>query len=234
MAKKRATSADRKSADLTQARKGDCEAAWTRPSGAEVGISGSDTEGRIIEAAMRLFAREGYREVTTKRLAAEAGVNEITLFRRFRSKENILRAVFDFNMKKVEGILDKNLLLEKDADFVACLRGLSRDMANQAGDLSGMVVSFKKGKEMSLVADLMGSLVRAVSERMCRFFEYHMDAGNIRRTNPMTLSMIFFGFMASSNMPKMPPHRMAPPTVGGSFDDFIDLIMNGIGNKNRN
>jgi AcrR family transcriptional regulator len=238
MVEKRAISADPKSAGARKARKGSRGAIEAAPVGGEILMDRNETENRIIEAATRLFARDGYREITTKRLAAEAGVNEITLFRRFKSKENILKAVFDLNMEKIEAILDKNLLLEEDADFRVCMRGLCMDIASQAGDLGGMVVSFKKGKEMPLVAASMGSLVRTVSERMCRFFQYHMEAGNIRRANPMTLSMIFFGFIASNNMAKMTPHRMGlpqvdPPPASSSFDDFIGLIMNGIGNDRK-
>jgi AcrR family transcriptional regulator len=46
---------------------------------------------RILGAAARLYARAGYRGTTTRRIATEAGVNEITLFRHFGSKDALIR-----------------------------------------------------------------------------------------------------------------------------------------------
>lgn len=45
---------------------------------------------RILDAAARLFAEEGARGATTRRIAALAGVNEVTIFRHFASKEDLL------------------------------------------------------------------------------------------------------------------------------------------------
>lgn len=44
----------------------------------------------LLEVTARLFADHGWRGTTTSRIAAEAGVNEVTLFRHFRSKEALL------------------------------------------------------------------------------------------------------------------------------------------------
>src|SRR5207237_2424208 len=47
---------------------------------------------QLIEAAARLYAATGYRGATTRRIAIEAGVNEITLFRHFGSKDALIHA----------------------------------------------------------------------------------------------------------------------------------------------
>jgi AcrR family transcriptional regulator len=44
---------------------------------------------RILEAAARVYAVHGYRGATTRRIASEAGVNEVTLFRTFGSKVSL-------------------------------------------------------------------------------------------------------------------------------------------------
>lgn len=49
-----------------------------------------DTDDRILDAALRLFQETGLHGATTRRIAEEAGVNEVTLFRRFGSKEHLL------------------------------------------------------------------------------------------------------------------------------------------------
>ena len=45
---------------------------------------------RILEAAARIYAQHGFRGATTRRIADEAGVNEITVFRQFGSKEALI------------------------------------------------------------------------------------------------------------------------------------------------
>jgi AcrR family transcriptional regulator len=48
---------------------------------------------RILEAASRVYAKHGFRGATTRLIAIEAGVNEVTLFRTFGSKSSLLEAV---------------------------------------------------------------------------------------------------------------------------------------------
>ena len=50
----------------------------------------SDSRDRIIRAAVDVFAEAGYRGATTRRIAQQAGVNEVTLFRHFGSKEELI------------------------------------------------------------------------------------------------------------------------------------------------
>jgi AcrR family transcriptional regulator len=45
---------------------------------------------RILQAAARIYATSGFRGATTRRIAQEAGVNEVTLFRLFGSKAVLL------------------------------------------------------------------------------------------------------------------------------------------------
>jgi AcrR family transcriptional regulator len=52
-------------------------------------IPGSDSRDRILEAAARVYAQYGFRGATTRLIAQEAGVNEVTLFRLFGSKAQL-------------------------------------------------------------------------------------------------------------------------------------------------
>ena len=49
-----------------------------------------DIKKRILDAAVVLYSRHGFRGTTTRRIAQEAGVNEVTLFRTFGSKESLI------------------------------------------------------------------------------------------------------------------------------------------------
>lgn len=49
---------------------------------------------KILDASLELFSAHGYASVTTRAIAEAAGVNEVTLFRLFGSKERLFREVF--------------------------------------------------------------------------------------------------------------------------------------------
>jgi len=48
-----------------------------------------DNRERILEAAARVYAQHGFRGATTRLIAIEAGVNEVTLFRLFGCKSQL-------------------------------------------------------------------------------------------------------------------------------------------------
>ena len=52
---------------------------------------------RILEAAKRVYAKHGFRGATTRLIAIEADVNEVTIFRTFGSKGALLEAVLEEN-----------------------------------------------------------------------------------------------------------------------------------------
>ena len=51
------------------------------------------TRQRLLDAAARVFARSGLEGATTREIAREAEVNEVTLFRHFQTKDNLLSEV---------------------------------------------------------------------------------------------------------------------------------------------
>jgi AcrR family transcriptional regulator len=53
----------------------------------------TETRDRLLQAAIEVFSVEGYVGATTREIARIAEVSEVTLFRHFRSKEQLLNAV---------------------------------------------------------------------------------------------------------------------------------------------
>lgn len=51
----------------------------------------TDIREKLLEATAQVFAKLGYLGCTTRRVAQEAGVNEVTLFRHFGSKDTLIR-----------------------------------------------------------------------------------------------------------------------------------------------
>src|ERR1700719_3646912 len=48
---------------------------------------------RLLDAAIETLNRRGIQGATTREMARRAGVHEVTLFRHFKSKEQLLRAI---------------------------------------------------------------------------------------------------------------------------------------------
>lgn len=58
-------------------------------------LEGDARRAQIVGVARRLFAESGYRASTTRELARAAGVSDALMYRYFKSKDDVLRAVVD-------------------------------------------------------------------------------------------------------------------------------------------
>jgi AcrR family transcriptional regulator len=56
-------------------------------------MSAETTRDKILEASLKLFSQKGFLGATTREIAREAGVAEVTLFRHFPSKEALFEEV---------------------------------------------------------------------------------------------------------------------------------------------
>jgi AcrR family transcriptional regulator len=81
------------------------------------------TEDRILDAAEELFAAHGYTATKTRALAQRAGVNEVTLFRRFGTKAGVLRAMGERVAGQTAGL--SSVDLPEDLDLRVALQQLA-------------------------------------------------------------------------------------------------------------
>jgi AcrR family transcriptional regulator len=66
---------------------------------------GDLTRRRILEAAERVFSRDGFQGATTREIAREAQVNEVTLFRHFRTRDELVRETILYRTIAPEDLL---------------------------------------------------------------------------------------------------------------------------------
>ncbi|NMD57626.1 MULTISPECIES: TetR/AcrR family transcriptional regulator [Tsukamurella] len=57
-----------------------------------------DADAHVYRAALRVLSRGGTRRTTVEKIAAEAGMSRMTLFRRFGSKDDILAAALAWSL----------------------------------------------------------------------------------------------------------------------------------------
>lgn len=63
-----------------------------------------DIRERILRATTQVYAEAGYRGTTTRRIAQEAGVNEITLFRQFGTKESLVKEALQYAHRQTNAV----------------------------------------------------------------------------------------------------------------------------------
>ena len=75
----------------------------------------TDKKEKILNAALALFAREGYRASSTAKIAREAGVSEGLIFRHFTNKEGLLQAIVAEAEERIK-LLMTDIVFETDPE----------------------------------------------------------------------------------------------------------------------
>src|ERR1700746_862093 len=75
---------------------------------------GDLTRQRILEAAEKVFSRNGFQGATTREIAREAQVNEVTLFRHFRTRDDLLRETILYRTIAPEELLNSKAAWKSD------------------------------------------------------------------------------------------------------------------------
>ncbi len=76
----------------------------------------SVTEVRLVEAAVQLFSRQGFKGTSTRDIANLAGVNEATLFRYFAKKADLFWAAAESRLNRLKFGRELQNGLAKDLD----------------------------------------------------------------------------------------------------------------------
>lgn len=97
---------------------------------------------KILDAAARVYAQVGWRGATTKRIAEAAGVNEVTLFRHFGSKDSLLEQMLrelsllgdDITLPMQPGDPEAELLAWAHAHYqrITAMRAIARQVISDA------------------------------------------------------------------------------------------------------
>jgi AcrR family transcriptional regulator len=104
-------------------------------------VDGSDSlvRARIIAAAGRLFFHRGFVHVTADDMAAELGISKATLYKEFRSKEEILRAVIQGFTDEMVGGVD-SLIRDETLNFVEKLARLLAFFGSRLSQLGTLFI----------------------------------------------------------------------------------------------
>lgn len=121
------------------------------------------TEEKIMETALKMFAKKGYVGTKTKSVAEKSGFSEMTLFRKFKTKKNLYDRVMEKSQKKV--------VSEFDSLFVECQYENSyvflKDLISNISFLiennfEYIVISMHEGPESSKSGDINNYLIEKI------------------------------------------------------------------------
>lgn len=65
------------------------------------------TNKRILDVMMNLIIQKGYRAATTKEIAEKANVSEATIFRNFKNKQGLMKAMIEQQAPAPENMIAK-------------------------------------------------------------------------------------------------------------------------------
>lgn len=77
----------------------------------------TEKQEKIVQAALQLFAKEGYHATSTSKVAKLAGVSEGLIFRHFGNKEGLLQAILDEGENRIK-VLFVDIVMETDPKTV--------------------------------------------------------------------------------------------------------------------
>lgn len=186
-------------------------------------------EERILDAAMVIFSKNGYNGATTIKIAEKAGVNEITIFRKFKSKENLLKTVIQKNQSETLETLDYILCMEKSADVEDCIKTLGITL-NQFLDerMDFVFMMATEGRKRPEIMDLFTQFRRKLIGHLSEYFQEQINQGNIRKLDPDLLAMTLFNFIFSKSLSvKIFKDNLIKDDLE-VYGEYTDIFMRGI------
>ncbi len=155
-----------------------------------------DKHQQIIDAAVRVFARNGYYNSRVSDIAKEAGIASGTIYLYFKTKDEILVTLFREKMAEFVATVRKSIAAEPDA--VAKLRRLIRlhfKLLEEHAEMAEVVqVELRQGQKFFRGAS--ANEVSGYFDLISSALEEGMAAGLFRNDLPVkTVRKVLFGAM---------------------------------------
>ncbi|MBI3624716.1 MAG: TetR/AcrR family transcriptional regulator [Candidatus Rokubacteria bacterium] len=193
-------------------------------------MSEPDKHQQIIEAAVRVFARNGYYNSRVADIAKEAGIASGTIYLYFETKDEILVTLF--REKMAEFVADVRKAIAAEPDAVAKLRRLIMlhfQILEENPDLAEVVqVELRQGQKFFRGAS--AAEVNSYFSLIASVLEDGVASGVFRRDLPIkSATKALFGAMdqmATSWVLGSRSHKLSE-----TADDVAEIFLNGLATK---
>jgi AcrR family transcriptional regulator len=145
---------------------------------------------KIIEAATKLFARQGYHGTSTRQIAHLAGVGENTLFRQFNHKEDLFWSVLHYHssgLKLCRDLVEGLTQCDTPQVVLPKILDLLTEMASYKPDLLRLIaIAFL---ELRWKADEFSNEYLSPNLlKISRYLEMNIEQGKLRQVDPAILT----------------------------------------------
>jgi len=188
------------------------------------------TKDRILAAALSAFGELGFDGTTTVEIAKRAGVNEVTIFRLFKNKEELFQSVLRSNFPIAEFASQLQFDPSRPIDEVlkentSKILGILR---NNRDKFSILISELPKRPHPECFAQFV--MKNVVIAPLNDYLRTLMDDGRLRNVDPEVASRSLFGMVQAyflfnyvvcrSNGDKELDERFV--------DGFVDIFLNGM------
>jgi TetR/AcrR family transcriptional regulator len=196
-------------------------------------------DDEILDAALKIILREGYDGATTKLIADEADINEVTLFRKFHSKENILQAVI---MRQRDSALQAlastfaSYNYDNDNDNNRNTPHIRTTLAELTGRVTGfmkarmdlMILLISEGRKKPFVAKTISSIPHGMIKQLEKLFDEQIRLRRMRDVDPQLAAVTFLGFLFYYSLMKEMFGDKVIKDNKKILDGFVDIFLNGV------
>jgi AcrR family transcriptional regulator len=186
---------------------------------------------RLLEAAHAVFAEEGFRGATTRKIAARAGVNEVTLFRHFASKEELLAEAVGRQVEASIAMLECSPLPGEPADIAGELqRFLTATLFGFASAHQAVRTSLGEWGHHPVLDDRLTGTSRYVSNEVERYLATAQARGLIRSDvdHVVAAQALLAAIFAHGMLHQMMPERF-PLGPEASVAMYLKIMLEGLG-----
>ncbi len=153
------------------------------------------TRSSIMEAASQLFAEKGFAGTTTRAIAELAGVNEVTLFRHFGTKEKLAKAIMDqFGGPAIAEDLELRFSGNYEQDLMLMGQMMMKVMTDRVDAIRMAICEAGHFPEFQ---QMVVENPRRLRQMLARYFQKQMDANLIHPGHPEALAQAFLGMFFS-------------------------------------
>ena len=189
----------------------------------------SSTDEKIIKATFGILQRDGFAKATTKKIAAEAGVNEVTIFRNFQNKNNLVELTKDYYLQLLIGKLEEIFEFEENDEIEEYLKiSFFGILSLSDEDFSIIRVAMEEVREDPEKELLISEITDVILNKLEEFFKLKIEKGIIRKVNPKSLAIMCFGVLFQSVTLWKIYNKDLDFETNYYADDLINILFEGI------
>ena len=187
------------------------------------------THQKILNAAKRLFARQGYDGTTTREIAQSAGVAEGTLFRHFDNKKAVLIEVATAGW--IDILTELLTELSEMGSYKAVAQMMRRRMLHLRDNNDLFRVCFLEAQFHPELRDkIQTDVIAKMTDVAEAFIQTGIDRGVYRPLNPRLIANVFLGLfmVAGFSHNTLQTEETSPEAMKDMAEGLADIFLNGV------